>query len=72
MMVSAFSDTDWTGCGDNRKSPGGFAVFLGPNLILWCSKKYKTMSRSSTETEYKTMADAIAEIMWVQTVFHEL
>jgi hypothetical protein len=30
------------------------------------------MSRSSTETEYKTMADAIAEIMWVQTVFHEL
>jgi hypothetical protein len=72
MIISAFSDADWAGCGDDRKSSGGFAVFLGPNLILWCSKKQKTVSWSSTEAEYKTMADATAEIMWVQTVLQEL
>jgi hypothetical protein len=33
-MVSAFSNADWAGCSDDHKSTGGFAVFLGPNLIL--------------------------------------
>lgn len=33
MLVSAFSDADWAGCPDDRKSTGGFAVFLGSNLL---------------------------------------
>jgi hypothetical protein len=71
-MLSAFSDVDWVGCMDDRKSTRGFAVFLGPNLISWCAKKQKTVSRSGTEVEYKAMPDATAELMWVQVLLQEL
>ena len=32
-LVSAFSDADWAGCLDDRRSTGAFAVFLGSNLV---------------------------------------
>jgi histone deacetylase 1/2 len=59
MMVSAFSYADWTGCVDDRCSTGGFAVFLGCNLISWCTRKQATVSCSSTEAEYKALANAL-------------
>jgi histone deacetylase 1/2 len=71
-LVSAFSDADWAGCVDDRKSTGGFAVFLGTNLVSWSARKQSTVSRSSTEAEYKAIANATAEVMWIQTLLHEI
>jgi histone deacetylase 1/2 len=71
-LVSAFSDADWARCPDDRKSTGGFAVFLGCNLISWSARKQPTVSRSSTEAEYKALANAAAEVMWIQKLLAEL
>jgi hypothetical protein len=46
--------------------------FFGGNLVSWSSRKQSIVSRSSTETEYKAVADATAELIWIQVLLREL
>jgi hypothetical protein len=43
-LLSAFSDADWAGCFDDRRSTRGFDVFVGPNFVSWSAKKQPTLS----------------------------
>jgi hypothetical protein len=72
VQVSVFLDADWAGCIDGRCSTGCFTIFLGSNLVSWSTQKQQTVSRSSMEVEYKAIANATAEIVWIQSLLQEL
>ena len=51
---------------------GYYTIFLGPNLIAWSARKQKIIARSSTKAEYRSLALATKEVMWLQSLFSEL
>lgn len=70
--LTAYTDADWAGCPDTRRSTSGFCVYLGDNLISWSSKRQPTVSRSSSEAEYKGVANVVAETCWIRNLLLEL
>ncbi|XP_043721004.1 uncharacterized mitochondrial protein AtMg00810-like [Telopea speciosissima] len=70
--IQAYTDADWAGCPDTRRSTTGFCVFLGNTLVSWCLKKQPTVSRSSSEAEYKALAITTAEMLWLSYLLTDL
>uniref|UniRef100_A0A2N9J0X7 Uncharacterized protein n=1 Tax=Fagus sylvatica TaxID=28930 RepID=A0A2N9J0X7_FAGSY len=72
LDLFAFSDADWVGCPVTRRSTTGFCTFLGSNCISWSAKKQPTVSRSSTEAEYRATASTAAELTWVSFILRDI
>jgi hypothetical protein len=68
----AYSDANWVGCSDTRRSTSGFCVYLDDNSISWSSRRQPTVSCSSAEAEYCAVATAVAETCWLLHLLGEL
>jgi hypothetical protein len=72
LRLIGFSDADWAGCKDTRRSISGQCFFIGKSLVSWRTKKQLTVSRSSSEAEYRALAAATCELQWLLYLFADL
>lgn len=72
LTLHCFTDADWGGNLDDRISTGAYITFLGSNPVSWCSRKQRSVSRSSTESEYRAIAVAASEVQWIRSLLSEL
>ncbi|CAL1408191.1 unnamed protein product [Linum trigynum] len=64
--LRAFSDSDYAGCVDTRRSTTGWCVQFGDSFVSWRCKKQDKVSKSSTEAEYRAMSDVTSELVWMR------
>ncbi|KAG6483737.1 hypothetical protein ZIOFF_060391 [Zingiber officinale] len=72
LKVECYSDADWAGSRDDRRSTSGYCTFLGGNLVTWRSKKQNVCARSSAEAEYRAMAHGLAEMLWLSFLLTDI
>ncbi|XP_073105910.1 secreted RxLR effector protein 161-like [Elaeis guineensis] len=63
LKIEGYTDADWAGALDDRKSTSGYCIFLGGNLVTWHSKKQNVAARSSAEAEYRALAQGVCEVI---------
>jgi hypothetical protein len=72
LQLYGWCDSDWAGCLLTRRSVTGWLVLLGSSPISWKMKKQHTVSRSSAEAEYRSMAATTCELKWIKGILSSL
>ena len=69
-VLARYSDVDWAGNTDDRKSTSGGCFYVGNNLVSWMSKKQNSISLSTAEAEYIVAGSCCTKLLWMQKLFH--
>jgi hypothetical protein len=68
LVVAGYSDADWAGNADDRKSTSGGCFYVGNNLVAWMSKKQASISLSTAEAEYIAAGSCCTQLLWMKTL----
>ena len=70
--LTGYTDSDWAGSIDDRKSTSGYVFQLGSKSISWSSKKQATVALSSSEAEYISATSSACEAVWLRRILKDL
>ena len=65
-LACGLSDADWASDENDRKSISGYCFFFCNSLVSWSARKQRTVSTSSTESEYYALANTMKEAIWLK------
>ena len=72
MSLVGYSDADWSGDLDERKSTSGYVFLLNNGAISWCSKKQTCIALSTMEAEFIACSAAVQEAIWLKRFLEHL
>ena len=72
LKLVGFSDADFAGDISTRRSTTGYVFMLGSGIISWSSEKQKSVSMSTTESEYIAASQSVKELIWLIRLLNDL
>ena len=69
--LAGYSNADWAGSVDDRKSISRDCFYLDNNLVMWISKKQNSMSLSTAEAEYIAAGSCYTQLIWMKKLLHD-
>ncbi|KAD4385282.1 hypothetical protein E3N88_25450 [Mikania micrantha] len=72
LNLVGYTDSDWAGCVDDRKSVSANVFMLGRGAVSWSSKKQSTVALSSSEAEYVSATAAACQGVWLRRILDDL
>jgi len=68
----AYSDSDYAGDIDTRRSTSGYVSLKNGAPIAWKSKKQEIAAQSTAEAEYVALFYATQDVAWIRNLLKEL
>jgi hypothetical protein len=68
VTLAGFTDVDWAGCVEDKKSTSGCCFNIGSCIISWFNRKQILVALSSAEAEYMVVNLAACEALWLKEV----
>jgi len=72
LELMAYSDADWCGDKQDRKSTSGYLFKFLNAPISWCAKKQPVVALSTCESEYIARCMATCQAIWLENILKEM